>query len=390
MGGKKPLRRPLWPPTRATASNYYPLGLDGAGGAAKPLLRAPKKPAPLHGRLPAFSGAVDAFERARKCFLEWRYFFSIILSEFLKNRVALQKRGAKTAAAAQEDKITLLPLSELHDFPNHPFKVRDDEAMQETVESIRQYGVLVPAIVRPREDGGYEIIAGHRRRHGSELAGLSAMPCIVRQMDDDTATILMVDSNIQRENILPSERAQAYKMKLEAIRRKAGRPAKTAEIDDKNNSRQVVGNLESADIVGQEAGESGRQVQRYIRLTELTPELQQMVDEKKIGMTPAVEISYLKPEEQQMLLTAIDSEQATPSLSQAQRMKKLSRDGKLNDDTMLDIMMEQKKPEGYNVVLSADKLRKYFPRSYTPQKMEETILKLLDAWLRKRQRDQSR
>ena len=298
--------------------------------------------------------------------------------------------AAKTAAAAQENKITLLPLSELHDFPNHPFKVRDDEAMQETTESIRQYGVLVPAIVRPREDGGYEIIAGHRRRHGSELAGLSAMPCIVRQMDDDTATILMVDSNIQRENILPSERAQAYKMKLEAIRRKAGRPAKTAEIDDKNNSRQVVGNLESADIVGQEAGESGRQVQRYIRLTELTPELQQMVDEKKIGMTPAVEISYLKPEEQQMLLTAIDSEQATPSLSQAQRMKKLSRDGKLNDDTMLDIMMEQKKPEGYNVVLSADKLRKYFPRSYTPQKMEETILKLLDAWLRKRQRDQSR
>ena len=216
------------------------------------------------------------------------------------------------------------------------------------------------------------------------------MPCIVRQMNDDTATILMVDSNIQRENILPSERAQAYKMKLEAIRRKAGRPAKTAEIDVKNNSRQVVGNLESADIVGQEAGESGRQVQRYIRLTELTPELQQMVDEKKIGMTPAVEISYLKPEEQQMLLTAIDSEQVTPSLSQAQRMKKLSRDGKLNDDTMLDIMMEQKKPEGYNVVLSADKLRKYFPRSYTPQKMEETILKLLDAWLRKRQRDQSR
>ena len=268
------------------------------------------------------------------------------------------KRRAKTSVRVQEDKITLLPLSELHDFPNHPFKVRDDEAMQETAESIRQYGVLVPAIVRPREDGGYEIIAGHRRRHGSVLAGLSAMPCIVRQMDDDTATILMVDSNIQRENILPSERAQAYKMKLEAIRRKAGRPAKTAEIDGKNNSRQVVG--------------------------------KQMVDEKKIGMTPAVEISYLKPEEQQMLLTAIDSEQATPSLSQAQRMKKLSRDGKLNDDTMLDIMMEQKKPEGYNVVLSADKLRKYFPRSYTPQKMEETILKLLDAWLRKRQRDQSR
>ena len=303
------------------------------------------------------------------------------------------KRGAKTAAAAQEDKITLLPLSELHDFPNHPFKVRDDEAMQETTESIRQYGVLVPAIVRPREDGGYEIIAGHRRRHGSELAGLSAMPCIVRQMDDDTATILMVDSNIQRENILPSERAQAYKMKLEAIRRKAGRPAKEAENLPEENCDQVGHNFDgkrSVEIVADEAGESKSQVQRYIRLTELTPELQQMVDEKKIGMTTAVEISYLKPEEQQMLLTAIDSEQATPSLSQAQRMKKLSRDGKLNDDTMLDIMMEQKKPEGYNVVLSADKLRKYFPRSYTPQKMEETILKLLDAWLRKRQRDQSR
>ena len=303
------------------------------------------------------------------------------------------KRGAKTAAAAQEDKITLLPLSELHDFPNHPFKVRDDEAMQETAESIRQYGVLVPAIVRPREDGGYEIIAGHRRRHGSELAGLSAMPCIVREMDDDTATILMVDSNIQRENILPSERAQAYKMKLEAIRRKAGRPAKEAENLPEENCDQVGHNFDrkrSVEIVADEAGESKSQVQRYIRLTELSPELQQMVDEKKIGMTPAVEISYLKPEEQQMLLTAIDSEQATPSLSQAQRMKKLSRDGKLNDDTMLDIMMEQKKPEGYNVVLSADTLRKYFPRSYTPQKMEETILKLLDAWLRKRQRDQSR
>ena len=302
---------------------------------------------------------------------------------------AAQKEPGKKPKPQQEV-IVHVPLSKLHDFPNHPFKVRDDEAMQETTESIRQYGVLVPAIVRPREDGGYEIIAGHRRRHGSELAGLSAMPCIVRQMDDDTATILMVDSNIQRENILPSERAQAYKMKLEAIRRKAGRPAKTAEIDGKNNSPQVAANFRADDEVAKDAGISGDTVRRYIRLTELTPELQQMVDEKKIGMTPAVEISYLKPEEQQMLLTAIDSEQATPSLSQAQRMKKLSRDGKLNDDSMLDIMMEQKKPEGYNVVLSADKLRKYFPRSYTPQKMEETILKLLDAWLRKRQRDQSR
>ena len=295
------------------------------------------------------------------------------------------KRRAKTVAAAQEDKITLLPLSELHDFPNHPFKVRDDEAMQETAESIRQYGVLVPAIVRPREDGGYEIIAGHRRRHGSELAGLSAMPCIVRQMDDDTATILMVDSNIQRENILPSERAQAYKMKLEAIKRQGTRHDLTSD-----QLGQKLSGKTSREVIAENSNDSPTQIQRYIRLTELTPELQQMVDEKKIGMTPAVEISYLKPEEQQMLLTAIDSEQVTPSLSQAQRMKKLSRDGKLNDDTMLDIMMEQKKPEGYNVVLSADKLRKYFPRSYTPQKMEETILKLLDAWLRKRQRDQSR
>ena len=300
------------------------------------------------------------------------------------------KRRTKTSVSVQEDKITLLPLSELHDFPNHPFKVRDDEAMQETAESIRQYGVLVPAIVRPREDGGYEIVAGHRRKHGSELAGLQNLPCIVREMDDDTATILMVDSNIQRENILPSERAQAYKMKLEAIRRKAGRPAKTEEKADENNSPQVAANFRADDTVAKDAGISGDTVRRYIRLTELSPELQQMVDEKKIGMTPAVEISYLKPEEQQMLLTAIDSEQATPSLSQAQRMKKLSREGKLNDDSMLDIMMEQKKPEGYNVVLSADKLRKYFPRSYTPQRMEETILKLLDAWLRKRQREQSR
>ena len=302
---------------------------------------------------------------------------------------AVQKEPGKKTKPQQEV-IVHVPLSRLHDFPNHPFKVRDDEAMQETAESIRQYGVLVPAIVRPREGGGYEIIAGHRRRHGSELAGLSAMPCIVREMDDDTATILMVDSNIQRENILPSERAQAYKMKLEAIRRKAGRPAKTEEKADENNSPQVAANFRADDTVAKDAGISGDTVRRYIRLTELSPELQQMVDEKKIGMTPAVEISYLKPEEQQMLLTAIDSEQATPSLSQAQRMKKLSREGKLNDDSMLDIMMEQKKPEGYNVVLSADKLRKYFPRSYTPQRMEETILKLLDAWLRKRQREQSR
>ena len=286
------------------------------------------------------------------------------------------------ARAKPIDHIVELPLSELHDFPNHPFKVRDDEAMQETTDSIKQYGVLVPAIVRPREGGGYEIIAGHRRKHGSELAGLSTMPCIVREMDNATATILMVDSNIQRENILPSERAQAYKMKLEALKRQGVRNDLT--------SPQVAAKFRADDEVAKDAGISGDTVRRYIRLTELAPELQQMVDDKKIGMTPAVEISYLKPEEQQMLLTAIDSEQATPSLSQAQRMKKLSQDGKLNDDTMLGIMMEQKKPETYSVTISGDKLRKYFPRSYTPQRMEETILKLLDGWLKKRQRSQER
>ena len=291
------------------------------------------------------------------------------------------------------EKVVRIPLAELHPFPNHPFHVRDDEAMQNTVDSIKEYGVLTPGIVRPREDGGYEIVAGHRRKHGSELAGLTDMPCIVREMDDDTATILMVDSNIQREDILPSERAQAYKMKLDAIRRKAGRPAKNAEISTAGNCDQVGHNYDgkrSVQIVADEAGESKTQVQRYIRLTELQPELQQMVDEKKIAMTPAVELSYLKPEEQQMLLTAIDSEQATPSLSQAQRMKKLSQAGKLNDDTMLDIMMEQKKPEKNDITLSGEKLRKYFPRSYTPFQIENTIFKLLDAWQKKRQRDQSR
>ena len=291
------------------------------------------------------------------------------------------------------EKVVRIPLAELHPFPNHPFHVRDDEAMQNTVDSIKEYGVLTPGIVRPRENGGYEIVAGHRRKHGSELAGLSDMPCIVREMDNDTATILMVDSNIQREDILPSERAQAYKMKLDAIRRKAGRPAKNAEISTAGNCDQVGHNYDgkrSVQIVADEAGESKTQVQRYIRLTELQPELQQMVDEKKIAMTPAVELSYLKPEEQQMLLTAIDSEQATPSLSQAQRMKKLSQAGKLNDDTMLDIMMEQKKPEKCELTFSGDVLRKYFPRSYTPQRMQETIIKLLEAWVKKRQRDQER
>ena len=280
------------------------------------------------------------------------------------------------------EKVVRIPLTELHPFPNHPFHVRDDEAMQNTVDSIKEYGVLTPGIVRPREDGSYEIVAGHRRKHGSELAGLSDMPCIVREMDDDTATILMVDSNIQREDILPSERAQAYKMKMEALKRQGARSDLT--------SPQVASKFRADDEVAKAAGVSGDTVRRFVRLTELQPELQQMVDEKKIAMTPAVELSYLKPEEQQMLLTAIDSEQATPSLSQAQRMKKLSQAGKLNDDTMLDIMMEQKKPEKCELTFSGDVLRKYFPRSYTPQRMQETIIKLLEAWVKKRQRDQER
>ena len=310
----------------------------------------------------------------------------------------VQKEPGKKPASSkkpkpQQEVVVQIPLSELHPFPDHPFQVREDASMQETTESVKEYGVLVPALARPRENGGYELIAGHRRKHACELAGLTTMPVIVRDIDRDAATIIMVDSNLQRENILPSERALAYKMKLEAIRRKAGRPAKSEEIDTSENGGQNghdLRGIKSRELLAENSDDSARTIQRYIRLTELSPELQQMVDEKKIGMTPAVEISYLKPEEQQMLLTAIDSEQATPSLSQAQRMKMLSREGKLNDDSMLDIMMEQKKPEKSDITLSGEKLRKYFPRSYTPFQIENTIFKLLDAWQKKRQRDQSR
>ncbi len=280
-----------------------------------------------------------------------------------------------------KDTIKEIPLEELHPFPDHPFGVRDDEAMEQTVESIKEYGVLVPAIARPREDGGYEIIAGHRRKHACEIAGLKAMPVIVRDIDRNTATIIMVDSNLQRENILPSEKAKAYKMKLDAIKRQGARTDLT--------STQVAQKL-SVEKVAEEAGTSKDQIRRYIRLTELEPELQHLVDEGKIGMTPAVEISYLKPDEQKLLIETIDSEQATPSFSQAQRMRRLSQEGKLNDDAVLDIMMEQKKPENWDLKLSMDKIRKYFPRSYTPQRMEETIIKLLEMWMKKRQRDQQR
>ena len=282
--------------------------------------------------------------------------------------------------------IVNIPLSQLHDFPNHPFKVRDDEKMEETVESVKAYGVLVPAIVRQRPDGEYEIVSGHRRKRASELAGLSELPAIVRDLDDDAATIIMVDSNLQRENILPSERAAAYKMKLEAIKRQGER----RDLTCSQVGNKLVGQ-KSLQRIAEDAGESKSQVHRYIRLTELQPELQEMVDTGKIAMTPAVELSFLKPKEQELLLETIDSEQATPSLSQAQRMKKLSQLGGLNEDTMLSIMSEQKKPElSSNITLSGEKLKKYFPKSYTPAQIENTIFKLLDSWLQRRQRDQSR
>jgi len=287
---------------------------------------------------------------------------------------------------AAREKVMEIALSELYPFPDHPFSIREDDSMKETVESIKEYGVLSPAIARPRADGGYEIISGHRRKRACELAGLETMPVIVRNLDTDTATIFMVDSNLQRENILPMEKAKAYKMKLDAIRRRAGRPAK----GDKENSRQLVGHLESAELVGRETGESGRQVQRYIRLTELSPPLQQMVDEKKIAVTPAVELSYLKPEEQALVVETIASEQATPSLSQAQRMKKLSQTGGLNEDTMLSIMTEEKKPPKEDLTIPGETLRKYFPRSFTPRQMEDTIIKLLASWCKKRQKSQER
>lgn len=283
----------------------------------------------------------------------------------------------------QLEKIQEIPLSELHPFKDHPFKVKDDDAMIETADSIKKYGVLVPAIARPLPDGGYELVAGHRRRRASELAGKETMPVIVRDLDDDAATIIMVDSNLQRENLLPSERAFAYKMKLEAIKHQGARTDLT--------SVQVEQKLSARDQVAKEAGErSGIQVMRYVRLTELIPELLDMVDEKKIAFSPAYELSFLKPDEQQMLVETMDYEQATPSLSQAQRMKKFSQEGKLSEDVMLAIMSEEKKGDLDKVTLSSDTLRKYFPKSYTPAKMQETIIKLLEQWQKKRQRDQER
>ena len=283
----------------------------------------------------------------------------------------------------QREQVQQIPIDELHPFTNHPFKVVDDEAMTRTVESIAQFGVLAPLIARPRPDGdGYEIISGHRRQFAAKMAGLETLPVIVRDMDDDAATILMVDSNLQREHISPSERAFAYKMKMDAMKRTAGRPPK-------ENPRQVVGNFETADLIGKESGESGR-VQRFIRLTNLIPELLDMVDEKKVSFNPAVELSYLSHEQQQEVINAMDDTQNAPSFSQAKRIKKLAQEGNFTSEAVVDIMGEEKKSEQDTVTIKNETLRKYFPRSYTPRQMEEKIIQLLDAWQKKRQRDNER
>ena len=286
---------------------------------------------------------------------------------------------------AKLEKIQEIPLSELHPFKNHPFKVKDDEAMMETADSVRQYGVLVPAIARPDPEGGYELVAGHRRHRASELAEKETMPVIVRDLDDDAATIIMVDSNLQRESLLPSERAFAYKMKLDAMNHQGERMDLTcSQLGNKSAGKK------SSEMLAEQVGQSKNQIFRYIRLTELIPELLDMVDEKKIAINPAYELSFLKKEEQRNLLDAMDSEQATPSLSQAQRLKKYSQEGHLTLDMMRVIMGEEKKSDLDRVTFTSDTLRKYFPKSYTPQRMQETIIKLLEAWQKKRQRDQER
>ena len=284
------------------------------------------------------------------------------------------------------EQIILIPLTELHPFPNHPYGIREDQAMQDTIDSVKQNGVVVPAIVRPRAAGGYEIVAGHRRKLASERAGFTDMPCIVRNLTDDEAIIQLVDSNAQREDVLPSERAKAYKMRLEAIKRTAGRPPRLAQDNPPNNSA----NFRSDDEVGNVDGISGDTVRNIISLNNLVPELMQMVDDKKISLTPAYQIAALTEPEQRILLETMDSEQATPSVSQAQRMRRLSQTGELNEDNMLQIMMEQKKPQAASINIPLDKLRKYFPKSYSPARMEETIFKLLDQWLKHRQRSAER
>ena len=285
----------------------------------------------------------------------------------------------------QREKIVEISLSELFPFKGHPFKVIDNEAMLDTAESIKQYGVLVPAIARPREDGGYELVSGHRRKRACELANLETMPVIIRKLDDDAATIIMVDSNLQRENILPSERAFAFKMKLSAMKQQGKRNDLTcSQVGNKLPGKK------SSELLAEQIGESKNQIFRYIRLTELIPELLSMVDEKKMAFNPAVELSYLKSEEQLILIEAMDTEQATPSLSQAQRLKKFSAEGKCNLEAMCAIMSEEKKGEPDRVTLTGDKIKKYFPKNYTPQQMEATIIKLLEGWHKKRTQEQER
>lgn len=287
-------------------------------------------------------------------------------------------------ADAQRERVQEIPLDQLKPFKNHPFKVRDDQRMLDTVDSIREYGVLVPAIARPDPEGGYELISGHRRKRGCEMAGLQTMPVIIRDLDDDAAVLVMVDSNIQREELLPSERAFAYRMKLEAIERVKGRPKKVGQVVPDFQGKR------STEIVADGTGESYKQVQRYIRLTELIPELLDMVDERKLAFNPAVEVSYLKQDEQRMLLEAMDAEQTTPSLSQAQRLKKFSQEGRLTEEAMSAIMSEEKKSDMDKVTLRSDTLRRYFPKSYTPKQMEQTIIRLLDVWQKQRQKNQER
>lgn len=283
------------------------------------------------------------------------------------------------------EQVQQIPLSEIRPFKNHPFKVTDDELMQQTIDSIMQVGVLNPAIIRPAPEGGYEMVAGHRRLHAADLAGLKTIPAIVRNLDDDEAVILMVDSNLQRETISPMERAQAYKMKLEALKHQG----KRVDLEGKSTSMQIAQKL-SVEKVAAEAGTSRDQVRRYIRLTELLPEVQKKVDSKEIAFSPAVELSYLTHDEQKQFLDAMDYSQNTPSLSQAQRLKKLSREGKCTKEAMRSIMSEEKKEEQERITLSSDTLRKYFPRSYTPLQMQQTIIKLLEQWQKKQQRRNER
>ena len=299
-----------------------------------------------------------------------------------KTSITTENRSGSAADAAAKEQRTEMPLSDLHPFEGHPFKVLDDELMEQTVESIKQIGVVSPLIVRPDPEGGFEILSGHRRLHAAQLAGLETVPVIVNEMDDDAAIIFMVDSNLQRENILPSERAFSYKMKLEAMKHQAGRPSKENDSQLGNNFGKL-----SSEEMAEELGTSKNQIFRYIRLTNLIPEILDMVDEKKIAFNPAVELSYLKPSEQKEFLEAMDYAQASPSLSQAQRLKKLSQEGGCTLDAMCEVMNEIKKDELDHVTIKNEVLRKYFPKSYTPKQMQDTIIRLLEKWQRSKQRD---